>query len=236
MTARARKKPALLVMPPLTCQVVTCAAEYPCIGDYADTDRAALLGGWIYRAGGWLCDAHRDHIPWWPGRSMPALPARVPGATRAEFLGVVPVAALPAGEPDPLAEYQALSNELHYGEEDARLCTCIEGNDEALVTTSVEGCPQHGNGDLDGGDLDPWPPPPLPQRKPGASYDEHVKSCDRTGPRLSPAEMDAMAEIFSDDEPRPGGTIYPQLTPQALAGGAPLESLAAGPEENEATS
>ena len=105
MTARARKKP-LLVMPPLHCQIAGCGAEYATIGDYADTHRAAELGGWRYcifdddgrrLIGAWVCPDHRHVLPWWPGRRL-ALPMREPGSTRAEFLGVVPRAALPAAE------------------------------------------------------------------------------------------------------------------------------------------
>jgi hypothetical protein len=94
MTARTRKK---LNMPPLFCQVPSCGEEYKPIGDYTDTYRAAELGGWLYRAGQYLCPGHRDHVPWWPGPPLLALPVREPGATRAEFLGVVrDTPALPA--------------------------------------------------------------------------------------------------------------------------------------------
>jgi hypothetical protein len=106
MTARTRKKPPLHT-PPVSCQIAGCGQEYAAIGTYKETQRAAELGGWLYRifghngrryVGDWLCPGHKD---WLPGcgqgaTATLALPVREPGGTRAVFLGVVPPLALPA--------------------------------------------------------------------------------------------------------------------------------------------
>jgi hypothetical protein len=137
MTARTRKKPPGLRMPALYCQVGGCGEEYKPIGDYADTYRAAELGGWLYRAGQYVCPGHRDHVPWWPGPPLlAALPVREPGATRAEFLGVVrdTPAALPAPQevPRPVPEANATGpGDLH----DA---------DHEWACANPAGCPDEG--------------------------------------------------------------------------------------------
>jgi hypothetical protein len=80
MTPRAKTpaKPALLIQPPITCQVTGCPETYDCIGTYATTYRAALLGGWSYRCGQALCPGHRDWIPWWPPGASLAVIENVP--------------------------------------------------------------------------------------------------------------------------------------------------------------
>lgn len=66
------------------------------------------------------------------------------------------------------------------------------------------------------------PLPPLPE-------------CTPAGPPACPGcNDDHAAHDAPLPEPQPGGTIYPQLSEEALAGGEPLESLAPGPEEDEA--
>lgn len=67
-------------------------------------------------------------------------------------------------------------------------------------------------------DLEPLPP--SPQRTPAGPYEPH--------PGASGQDFGA-----DDLEPRPGGTIYPELTEEALAGQVPLGTLAPEPEENE---
>lgn len=265
MSARARKKP-LLVMPPLVCQVPACPQEYPPIGDYADTDRAALLGGWAYRAGQWLCASHRDHIPWWPGRRL-ALPVREPGATRAEVIGVVPrdvswsTAALPAPEPDlePLpppndgsAGIPVYGPETAWGrkleddaDDDGPRDTHQFAQDPEATAAGVRACrcgkwPLHHvhTGVRTGCTCDDChsDEPPLPQRTPSASYDDHVQACDRSGPRLSPAEMDAMGDVFAGPPAHPWqAAMEAELSEQALAGGEPLESLAPEQEDEAGT-
>jgi hypothetical protein len=116
-TSTRNRKPKLPGKPAPGTQVITCTKpgcgrEYPSsddrpsvelapgAGDYRAVKDAARRDGWQDRADhGWLCAVDRDHVPWWPGPPLlAALPARVPGATRAEFLGVVRdvPAALPA--------------------------------------------------------------------------------------------------------------------------------------------
>lgn len=159
----------------------------------------------------------------------------------------------PAAEPDPLAEYQAASNELHYAEQDVLLDPdCRDGKHTSCVGGPCE-CACHA--------------PPLPQRKPagplglllsppadeadiseeefeaakqhlldtrGSIPDSLQRVIDRGGRfrRVRPSEELSEEELLS--EPQPGGTIYPQLTPQALAGGVPLESLAPEQEDEAA--
>lgn len=90
------------------------------------------------------------------------------------------------------------------------------------------------------GDLEPLPP--LPQRKPGRVEAKaiacHVCGVGVGKDCLNTVTHEPMPETVHggrvakwEQQSQPGGTTYPGLTPAALAGGVPLESLA--PEQED---